>query len=383
MNFQRVAVGILFISLASQACQQATAQQPTPVNQLVGDYHESQLASCLSNYPHGDFYSAWNDPCPSCYVQVGALLLQREPRFTNQPIAIDPGTNATLLSTSDLNFNVDPGMQATLGWCLSEGRNLEIDYFGLFEGTASSTRLVDEDGNMVLVSDGFGLNVFDDLDRIQVNYTSSIHSVAVNLFNCCGCSNACDCCDSCSSCDSCNPCGGRVVSTRSLSWFGGFRYLNVRERMDILGRRFTIDGPEDGSYNLQTSNNLFGAQLGARVRRTRGRFGWDATGFAGIFANNSRQRQSLTEFPDFAVRPRVSSSSTDAAFVGGANLSGHYLLTDVWALRAGYNVLWIEGVALAPDQLDFAFAQADGGTRLDNNGGMFLHGVNVGLEARW
>ena len=91
----------------------------------------------------------------------------------------------------------------------------------------------------------------------------------------------------------------------------------------------------------------------------------------------------MTDFPAFPLRPTVSSSSGGVAFVGEINLSALYRLTDVWNLRAGYNAIWIEGLALAPDQLDFNFATAPGGNQLHNGGGMFLHGVNVGLEARW
>ncbi len=70
------------------------------------------------------------------------------------------------------------------------------------------------------------------------------------------------------------------------------------------------------------------------------------------------------------------------AFVGELNLSAFYRLTDVWDLKAGYNLMWIDGLALAPDQLDFNFAPPNG-NQLQNGGAMFLHGVNVGLEARW
>ena len=79
----------------------------------------------------------------------------------------------------------------------------------------------------------------------------------------------------------------------------------------------------------------------------------------------------------------MSSSRGEAAFVGEMNLSALYRLTDVWNLRAGYNLMWIGDLALAPDQLDFNFAASPSGNQLHNGGGMFLHGVNVGLEARW
>ena len=71
------------------------------------------------------------------------------------------------------------------------------------------------------------------------------------------------------------------------------------------------------------------------------------------------------------------------AFEGELNLSGIFRINDVWSLKAGYSVMWIEGLALAPDQLDFNFAVSPSGNTLTSDGGMFIHGANVGLEARW
>ena len=68
--------------------------------------------------------------------------------------------------------------------------------------------------------------------------------------------------------------------------------------------------------------------------------------------------------------------------MGEINLTGIYQFTDVWGFRAGYNMLWIEGVALAPDQLDFTNTPTSGRALVASNG-VFYHGVNVGLEARW
>jgi hypothetical protein len=68
--------------------------------------------------------------------------------------------------------------------------------------------------------------------------------------------------------------------------------------------------------------------------------------------------------------------------VADINLSVVYRLTSVWGLRVGYNLMWIEGLALAPNQWDFS--TADGaGSGLDSAGGIFLNGANLGLEARW
>jgi len=54
----------------------------------------------------------------------------------------------------------------------------------------------------------------------------------------------------------------------------------------------------------------------------------------------------------------------------------------VWGIRAGYNLIWIDGLALAPNQFDFSVAD-NAGSALASGGGVFLNGANLGLEARW
>jgi hypothetical protein len=331
--------------------------------------------------------SSCSDACPSLYGQVEALFMKQEPRFTRQPIVVDPITGTTYLSTSDLGFNFDPGMRATVGMRLCGGRALEFEYFGLFQGNASAVAVKPDPGAVMAFPNAIG-NVFSNMAGTQVNYSSFVQSFAVNLPCCCGCCEGCcdecgcgDVRDECGCGDVRDECGCGEVRCRSIEWFAGFRYLNVGENLNILAQGI-VPG-EEGTYNIRTANNLFGAQLGARLRRSWGRFGWEATGDAGIFVDDAQETQSVTDFPNFPLRPTVSSSGDEIAFVGEINLSGFYRLTDVWDLRAGYNVMWIEGLALAPDQLDFNFATSPSGNQLHNGGGMFLHGVNVGLEARW
>ena len=86
------------------------------------------------------------------------------------------------------------------------------------------------------------------------------------------------------------------------------------------------------------------------------------------------QREGL---PSIQVRPAV--GKLLALLV---KLSGAMSVLEIGTL-AGYSAIWIEGLALAPDQLDFNFATSPSGNQLHNGGGMLLHGVNVGLEARW
>ncbi len=394
--------GKLFVVLISQICALATAQdqnleQPAPGVIAVPDSDpmtapapdepapvQSQSTAPSTTMSLDDGLDEWcrpswnccrpfcSDPCCTIYGQVQALFLTRGSRFSHQPIVVNafPGATTTFLSTSNINPDFTPGVQATFGMPIGGGRALELDYFSLFPGNASAV-VANSVGGFMLNGDAGG-NVFQNMDRVAVQYTSWINSFALNFPCCCGC---CDvCCDEC-----CSP----EVRSQSFSWFAGFRYLNFGDRLNIAAQGAGQFPGEQGAYRVRTTNNLYGAQLGARMRRTRGRFGWDATGQAGIYGNDAQQSQLVTDFPAGSPALRnVSTSKAGVAFVGQGNLSGLYALTNVWNLRAGYNVIWIEGLAQATDQLNFNFASSSG-NQVNNNGGVFLHGVNIGLEARW
>ena len=86
--------------------------------------------------------------------------------------------------------------------------------------------------------------------------------------------------------------------------------------------------------------------------------------------------------PTVVYRPGRSAADTGMGFLSSMNLSMAYRFSEVWGLRLGYNLAWLSGVALAPNQWDFTDTLASG-TGVRGAGGLFLHGANVGLEARW
>jgi hypothetical protein len=309
------------------------------------------------------------DACSDVYGEVEWLFMQRVPRLGQQPIIEDFNSQDTVISTSDLRFNFDPGLRATLGVRLDNCRALEFTYMGLFEANTSVSATASEE-SLFKVPDPLGsaedANVFRGMDRVTVGYSSTLNSFELNLPCCC----CCTCCD----CDR--------IYCRSFEWFAGFRYINLGETLDVFAERDEIGGTENGTYGIRTRNNLYGAQIGSRIRRGWNRFRWEATGKAGIFGNDAYQSQYITDYPDFPLRPSISAEHGQVSFVGELNFSLIYKLTNVWGLRGGYNVMWIEGLALAPNQLDFTFTDTSG-SGLNTHGGMLLHGVSLGLEGRW
>ncbi len=303
--------------------------------------------------------------CPCCYIVAEALILERNVSGTPFPLAVDATTGQTLASTNDLDFPFSGGFRAYAGYRFCGCWAVELGYMGLFDATASTSVT----GDISLPGDlGPGTNVFFGADRLNYEYTSRLHGGELN-FVCCCC-----CCET-----SCEPC--IVPRCCSTEWIYGFRYLRIDELLTVSGERDEVGGTETGTYEVRASNDLYGPQFGLRLRHCRGPWSVEGTGKVAVFGNDASTSQVLTDFPNFVLRD-VSASDGDVAFLGELNLSLIRQISDHWFLRGGYNLIWIDGVALAPDQLDFTLTSASG-TTIDTDNTMFLHGVNIGFEGRW
>lgn len=291
--------------------------------------------------------------------------MKRDAGNPNRTILINEATQDPLLSSSDFNFDYNSGVRAWVGFHVCDCLPVELGYFGLFDDVASLTYLPQRGVDATLPGPlGVASNVFHDSVTVNVDYRSQIQGAEVNFPCCCCCQDPC----------------GEYASSRE--WLIGFRYLSLREDLSISGAKPVGSLIETGYYDVSSRNDLYGAQFGLRLRRCRGQFSWEGAGKIGIYYDQAGQEQVFIDYPDFPLRPLVSSSGGSVACVSELNLTGIYQLNETWGLRAGYNVMWIQGVATAPDQLDFTFASTSG-TGLNTGGGLFLHGVNLGLEARW
>ncbi len=211
---------------------------------------------------------------------------------------------------------------------------------------------------------------------MRADYSSELNSFEANCVKCCY-----RCCwTDCGKGSGKGSCGhGAVTHRRELDVLCGFRYVSFDEGLILASDN---DREQvDARYDLGTDNDLYGLQLGARWRGYRNRLGLEALGKAGIYYNDASQRQILVDqLPSNPVQLRDAwDSSSDVAFLGELGLTLLYEVTPALTLRGGYSLLWIEGVALAPDQLDVALV---GGDRIDMAGGVFYHGASLGLEFR-
>jgi hypothetical protein len=310
----------------------------------------------------------WNcNLCPCCYVVVEALILERNLQGSDSPLVVDTATGDTILSTDDLDFPFSGGLRAYVGHRFCGCWAWELGYTGLWGANASTTA----EGDLTLPDDfGLNTNVFFGADRITLDYTSDIHSPEFNLVCCCCC-----CCEP--SCG--DKCGQQKCC--SIEWIYGLRYWRIDENLDINAEREEEGGTETGSYSVDTSNDLYGGQFGIRLRRCRGPWSVEGTAKFGLYYNDAHQTQTITDFPDFVLR-QSGADDDNVAFVTDLNASLIRQISDHWYVRGGYNLIWIDGVALAPSQLDFTQTSTSGAD-IDSHDTLFLHGFNFGFEGRW
>ena len=374
MDARSVFIGVLLVALASPGWSQAAPDEKSfaaPLDKFGDGDNSASAGSASAEGSQAPLYYNMN---PSIYAEIEAVFLTRTAGYPDRTLLINADTQESLVSSSDLGFGFSPGVRALFGFRLWEGRSVEFGYLGLTDSRAS-TDFVQPNQNVDVTlpgSLGIASNVFHSDVRAHIDYLSRLQGAEVNFpfFSSSACSSACS--------DGCPDCGPAT----SLDWFVGFRYISLREDLRISGARTVGTLDETGYYDTSSRNDLFGAQLGGRIRRFRGKLGWEVTGKAGVFGNSAGQEQVFVDYPNFLLRPTTGDNGGNAAFVGELDLTGIYQLNRTWGLRLGYSLLWICGVALATNQTDFTF-NSTSGAALNTGGGLLLHGVNVGLEARW
>jgi len=298
-----------------------------------------------------------SEPCEGCgateswYIEADWLMFVRGSGAADQAVVIDIIDGSTRLSTGNVRPRLSTGPRILIGRQIDESTCWEASYFGLFGGSQSAT--VTGVNNLAIPGD-LGLSSYDyfDADSMTVSYESQLHSVELN----------------------------RGHESGGWTWLTGLRYLNLSESFQILSTDLDTG---TSAYDLRTSNNLLGAQVGGRRAGGLGPLEWIFGAKAGVYANIASQNQVVPDFPPpYLLRAATQSSTTNVAFVGELNLLLGYAVNEHWTLRGGYNLLWVGGVAMAPNQLDFTDT-GTAGSNLDLGGTLFLHGVSVGVEARW
>lgn len=305
------------------------------------------------------------------YAYAESLFLDFRHSDGDQPVAerllVDDGSEVVLRADDASGSLVGP--RITLGTIGSDHRGWEATYFGVFAGTRSAS--VSGDNDLAMIGD-LALSSYDFFksDRIAIESQTRLHSFELS----------------------------RTWFENSWCFLMGFRYLRVQDDFRLLS--FDSDtgdqGPDAddnegifgfGDYDVRTENDLFGLQSGLRHKRNfriAPRLSYDFGGKAGVYGNSASHEQSVLDFggteAEYFLRDPFSDRSGQVAFVGEASANVRMPLTSRLEVRTGYNLLWVEGLALASDQLVLADVPVRGTT---TSGGGLFHGASVGLVLHW
>ena len=140
-----------------------------------------------------------------------------------------------------------------------------------------------------------------------------------------------------------------------------------------------------GDYNIATHNSLLGFQIGADMTFRKCRWAWGVESKLGPYINFANQTSYINACHRGRHAPPVFQSAADGEPVSSGHdrrgrFSGHLQVPSQPDGPRGYDFMWITGVALAPEQLQFAAKPVNS---INTNGTIFAQGVSLGLEWMW
>jgi len=279
-------------------------------------------------------------PCgPKWTATAEALALTRS--GGNPLVVATDGEGHDLLNVADLDFTYEVGMRLSLIRHLDCGWDVEVGYMGIENWHAGATVLGDS-----FLAPGFHLLPGQEG---TVDYSAKFHSGEVSL--------------------------RRAVDGLWLfagfSFLAGFRMVEFQEQFDTYGPITFAAETLWVTATSRTRNQLYGFQIGGvgTIGRLWERMRIEGMVKAGIYYNHVL---TLRGVPDIGAPDLLKDNGP--AFLGEAVVYAVYQVSKHLSAKVGYQFMWLETVALAPDQ----YAAPPG--EVDRHGGVFAHGASVGLE---
>ncbi len=309
------------------------------------------------------------------FTVVGARwLYMRQDGADYKSLGYEAGMPSNTLLVEHANIGPQSGIEAFIVRQDQNGRGWEARYWGLESRTAAATL-----GNMP-VTQLTGLNainigpwgtvggLYDMADYHQVQRSSEFHSFEWNLIN------------------HASTCGGGNMLYRGLL---GLRVMRFRDALNYSAYSSTGFGFgfDQLTYSLLTRNTFVGVQAGGAgeyclTDRLRLSLGANA-GVGQVFIDADQEIRTSTGV--VATHPAggnfsYMNTADNLAVFGELDARVYYHLSCNWRLSAGYRVLGLTGVALAPQQIPYAFTDVAELNSVKRDGGLLLHGLTVGAE---
>lgn len=325
-------------------------------------------------------YTEGGQCAPRWYdITVDAMYLKRDETSRQVNFTADgPGPDPNIImSTDDLNFDEQIGFRFNAAVQVLSTATAEFTYFGLFSWNSTDSRADPAGGLFSPISQfaQFPPGGFPQTDNAifhSIAYSSSFDNFELNFRRRYTAPNC------------------RVQA----SFLAGVRYFYLLEDFRHFTEGLDTDpvmvGNQAGTmdYNIRARNSLTGFQVGGDLWSTVVP-GIKAGGElkAGVFGNYGNQTTViLATEPDATYNENA--DMNDIAVMADANLMVIWRVNPNWTLRAGYFMMYVDGVALAPEQFNSTappnlVSPSLRTQETNDNGSAFYHGGFAGLEWQW
>ncbi len=294
-------------------------------------------------------------------VSVEAIVLDRIGGVSRTLVERVPGTEpfdrtftdtgAQVFNSNQFQQGFSAGPKVDLIYRGDSGYGVELSYFNIFNQSATHVTGPDTPADwLVMKAPGIFWQTQD------FPYQAMVWSDTTNLYSA--------------------EANGRLALSSRVTVLAGFRWLRLNDTLQgtltpadrtapawkqscnatnctLIDVAQALPGGAAGNYppfwTTNTANNLYGFQIVVDGKIFElGRFSVNGQLKIGLFDNNAEQSTGVSL--EKALYP-ASATANRAAFVSEAGLRLKYQLMDGLGLKAGYEALWLDGVALAPGQI--------------------------------
>jgi len=287
----------------------------------------------------------------------------------------------TRITSADLEYGDEFGFRVTGMYQTGPGSNLEVTYLGMFDFNETAEATGVDELNSILTDftnndPAFqGQEQFDQADLHRIRLENDFDSLELNYRR-------------------------RWVGPTCLfqgSWMFGVRYVKLRERLrwlSIASRDTDGDLIDDtggeGYYRLDATNYMTGPQIGGDLWMCiYPGFNVGVDGKFALLGNNAKQHTEIfgIDLVDtyVGIVPSETVGNDKVSFLAELSLNATYRVNHRLTFRGGYELVWIEGVALAlenfnPDVPLFGVVRTPS---FSDGGKLFYDGFTVGGEWMW
>jgi hypothetical protein len=400
----------MFLSAATAAqdggSPPATATPPTramtndPVRGLLaasscncGGPNELGLARSVEAWPcpcHGNGCDTCLDPlkskCPNedeyflvpprlkWYFAADGGGLRRDPTHNFDFASLNTPQN-TVLSTRDFNYDFAAAGRFLIGYTINECFQIEGVYIGSVaaENSAAvrntSGNALGGVGNLFSPFSGFGSPAIPGLDYntlAEIRYKSSFQSGELNI--------------------------RRKVpmpaERMAVSILFGVRYAGLPEEFDYHTQSLVpLPGGSSNSVHVSTDNQMVGPQIGALFEMYIENRWWINFEMKAALLNNRSQQTTTYVNVDSLGNSHTflgNVSEDHTAFLGDLALTFAYRWSPKITTRIGYQAMFLENMALAPNNFQPNVAiLTSGPPQLHHGAGTIYHGPFAGIVYGW